>query len=100
VEEAGNVTRSELVRQVAERTGISIALAGEVVGALFETIGDSLGRGEDVRLSGFGSFHLSERRAHETSHPRTGERIAVPATRSVAFSPGSRLTEVVRGKKA
>ena len=90
------MTKSELVHQVAEKAGLSSAKANEVVTAVFETMTDSLGRGEEVRLAGFGTFRLVERRERVARHPRTGERIVVPAGRRVVFAPSSHLSAAAK----
>jgi len=90
------VTKSELARQVAERGGLSSSKANEVTNAVLDAIAESLSKGEEVRLTGFGTFRVAERRAREARHPRTGERIVVPAGRRLVFSPSARLTEAVQ----
>ena len=94
------MTRSELARQVAERAGLSTSKATDVTNVLLETILDSLSRGEEVRLTGFGTFRVTERREREARHPRTGEKITVPAGRRLVFSPSGRLTEALQSKGA
>ncbi len=93
------VSKSDLVRMVAERTKLTQSKANEVVNALFDSITETLGKGEEVRIMGFGTFRVAERAARTARNPRTGEIIKVPAQRRPAFSPGTQMLEAVRGPK-
>lgn len=85
------MNRSILVRQVAGRTGLALSDADAAVKAALEAVEDALTRGETVRLTGFGTFAPKERAARPGRNPRTGEEIAVPASRRVRFRPGNAL---------
>ncbi|MBI2953956.1 MAG: HU family DNA-binding protein [Chloroflexi bacterium] len=84
---------------VAEKGKITQSKANEVVNAVFDSITETLSRGDEVRIMGFGSFKAAERAARTARNPRTGEMIKVPAQRRPTFSPGTQLTEAVRGQK-
>lgn len=51
---------SEFVAAVAAKAGITQAEAGRAVDALLATVTETLARGEDIRLTGFGSFEVVE----------------------------------------
>jgi DNA-binding protein HU-beta len=87
--------KEELVRQVAKKAVITQAIAEKVINAMTESITSSLQKGEGVRLMGFGSFVLQERKATTGRNPRTGVVIQIPAKRLVKFSPGKELKEAV-----
>jgi hypothetical protein len=53
--------QTELIAAVAERAGLTKADAGKAVEALVGTITEALTRGDEIRISGFGSFGISER---------------------------------------
>ncbi len=92
------VSKSDLAQMVAQRANLSVSKANQIVGSVLDSLTDALARGEEVRLTGFGTFRVSERAARTGRNPRTGEVINVPASRRVTFSPGSKLTESVRGE--
>ena len=92
------VTKSELVDQVADRADLAKGDAARAVDAVFATVEDALRRGSAVAVAGFGKFHVSERGARAGVNPRTGERIQIPASRAPRFTPGSRLKSAVRGR--
>ncbi len=92
------MTKSELVDQVADRTGLTKSDTARAVDAVLETVEDALRRGSDVTLSGFGKFHVGERGARQGVNPRTGERIQIAASRVPRFTAGSGLKSAVKGR--
>ncbi|HEY7933196.1 MAG TPA: HU family DNA-binding protein [Solirubrobacteraceae bacterium] len=93
------MTKSELVDQVADRAAITRQDAARAVDAVLATVEDTLRRGSEVALSGFGKFHVGERGAREGVNPRTGERIQIPASRVPRFTAGSGLKNAVKGSR-
>ncbi len=85
----------ELIAKVAEDTDLSRAKAEEVVVSLLAAIEAALQRTEDVRLSGFGTFVTTTRKATKGRNPRTGETIDVPASVSVRFKAAKGLKDTV-----
>ena len=62
-----------------------------MVGAVFESLADALRRGERIEIRGFGSFVVKHREARDGRTPRTGQRVAVSATRVPFFKVGKEL---------
>jgi DNA-binding protein HU-beta len=96
--EEGEVTKSELVDQVADRAELTKQDASRAVDAVLATVEDALRRGSEVTVSGFGKFHVSERGARVGVNPRTGERIQIAAARVPRFTAGSGLKSAVKGR--
>jgi DNA-binding protein HU-beta len=96
--QGGKVTKSELVDQVADRAGLTKQDATRAVEAVLSTISDTLRRGSEVSVSGFGKFHVSQRGARSGVNPRTGERIQIAASRVPRFTAGSALKSAVKGR--
>ncbi len=93
------VTKAELVAQVAKRAGLKKADAEKAVNAFIETVKDNLGKGKGVRIIGFGTFAVRQRKARKSRNPRTGQPITIPATKVPAFKPSASLKALVAGKK-
>ncbi len=91
------VGKQELVSQVSRETGMTNRQIEKVFGAFVEAITMSLSRGEDVRITGFGTFKVAQRAARKGRHPRTGEEMQIPASQRPTFTPGSKLVEAARG---
>jgi DNA-binding protein HU-beta len=90
------VGKSEIIQKVAEKSGISNAKASQAVNATLDSIADALKKGEEVRITGFGSFRVTHTKEKMGRHPRTGEPIQIPAGKRPSFSPGSKLVEAAR----
>lgn len=84
------MTKKELVKvvsaQVERNTGRRVpqTTVGLVYDELFNQIGQSLQRGEETRVQGFGTFLVKERVAREGRHPKTGKVIQLAARRKAA----------------
>lgn len=93
------MNKQELIERVASKTGMTKSVAGEAVESMLACIAESLTSDEEVRLVGFGTFVVSERKASEGRNPRTGETIQIDASRSVKFRQGKELKERVNGRR-
>jgi DNA-binding protein HU-beta len=89
------VNKNDLVASVANDSGLSKADAAKAVDSVFDTISKALSNGSDVRLVGFGTFSVTQRRASEGRNPRTGERIQIPASRQPKFKAGKALKHAI-----
>lgn len=66
---------------------LSLQQVWAVVDAVTNTLTRRLRAGDDVRLFSFGTFSVKETAARDGRNPKTGEKIAIPAGRRVAFKP-------------
>jgi DNA-binding protein HU-beta len=89
------VNKNDLVTSVAGDSGLSKADAAKAVDSVFDTISKVLSGGSDIRLVGFGTFSVAQRRASEGRNPRTGEKIQIPASKQPKFKAGKALKEAV-----
>ena len=90
------MNKTELINAVAEATDLSKKDAGKAVDAVFDTILNTLAKGEKVQLIGFGNFEVRHRAARKGRNPQTGEEIEIPASKVPAFKPGKALKEAVK----
>lgn len=89
------LTKAALVDLLFEQVGLNKSEAKDMVETFFDEIGDSLKRGEDVKLSGFGNFQLRDKPKRPGRNPKTGEVIAITARRVVTFHASQKLKEVI-----
>ncbi len=85
------MNKNDLVASVADSADMSKVDAGKAVEAVFDSITGSLKGGDDVRLVGFGTFSVANRKASEGRNPRTGEKIQIPASKQPKFKAGKGL---------
>ena len=89
------MNKNDLVASVANDSGLSKADAAKAVDSVFDTISGALSSGSDIRLVGFGTFSVAQRRASEGRNPRTGEKIQIPASKQPKFKAGKALKDAV-----
>lgn len=65
------------------------------VDAVFNTITDTLKKGEEVAIAGFGAFKVAKRAARQGINPKTGEKIQIAAKTLPKFRAGKQLKEAV-----
>ena len=92
------ITKAELTREIVEAVGLTQREAKEMVDAFFSEITVCLIRGEEVKLSGFGSFETRDEVERPGRNPLTGEVVMVTARRVVAFRPSRDLKSVAGTK--
>lgn len=96
-EEVLILTRRLMARQMAQQVdGLTVPMAGAALEAAIDIISHVLIQGGEVRLSGFGTFWVSYRRARTTRHPRTGGPVQIPAARIPKFRPSSQLRQQIQ----
>lgn len=93
------MTKADLVDLIYERVGASKKEAGEVVEAVFAIIRDSLREGDKVKISGFGSFVVNQKKSRRGRNPQTGEPITINSRRVLSFKPSQVLKELVNNGK-
>ena len=85
------MNKSELVKAIAEKAGISQVASKAALEATLESIAGALKKSESVQLIGFGTFSVSERSARQGKNPRTGEVLQIPAKKVAKFKAGAGL---------
>ena len=91
------MTKDDLVVAVQQAAGIDTkAAAGRAVEAVFDTIMKTLARGEDVAITGFGTFRVAKSAARMGRNPKTGESIQIAASTKPKFRAGKGLKEAVK----
>jgi nucleoid DNA-binding protein len=89
------VTKPQLVEAVAEKHEQSRRLVEEIINAALDEITACLKHGDEVQITGFGTFKVRMRKARVGRNPQTKAEITIPARRSPAFTPGKKLRDAV-----
>jgi integration host factor subunit beta len=89
------MTKAELVEDVADAAELTKKDAERLVEIVFESIIETLNKGEKIELRGFGSFRVRERGARRGRNPKTGDPVSIPAKRVPYFKPGKELKELI-----
>ena len=91
------MTKADLVKTIAGKPFNTQKESGEAVDAMIGGITLALTAGEDVKLSGLGTFKVKTTKAHTGRNPKTGEAIQIAAKKRVTFSPGKELKARIQG---
>ena len=94
--ETPTLTKAELSELLFERIGLNKRESKDMVDQFFVLVHQALLSGQDVKLSGFGNFHLRDKSQRPGRNPRTGEAIPIQARRVVTFHTSHKLKESVQ----
>jgi integration host factor subunit alpha len=87
------LTKADIVDQVFEKVGLTKKEATDVVELVFDSLKDVLKSGEKIKISGFGSFLVRQKKARVGRNPKTGEEMTISARTVLTFKP----SPVLRG---
>lgn len=91
------MTKTDMVDQIAASASITKKAAAAALEAIIETITKDLKKGNNVVLTGFGTFRVSKRAARTGVNPRNpSEKIKIPAMKVADFKAGKALKDAVR----
>jgi len=91
------LNKSELIEQLADRADMKRSDAERALNALTDVVKETLQRGGDVSITGFGKFSVAERGARQGVNPQTGERIQIAASKAPKFSAGADFKKALKG---
>jgi integration host factor subunit alpha len=91
-----SLTKREIVQTMVKKHKLEVRQADEMLNWFLNQIKTCIQSGESAKLSGFGSFKVSEKAARMGRNPKTGERLLLPARRVVVFHPASDLKNRVK----
>jgi DNA-binding protein HU-beta len=89
------MNKADMIEQIAQAAEVSKSAAERAVDALVASIKTSLKKGDMVTLVGFGTFYVGARQARAGRNPRTGEAIAIKATKVPRFRAGKALKDAI-----
>ena len=95
--ETPTLTKAELAELLFDKLGLNKRESKDMVEAFFDILHDSLVKGQDVKLSGFGNFNIRRKAPRPGRNPRTGESIPIKARNVVTFHASHKLKGVVQG---
>jgi integration host factor subunit alpha len=95
------LTRMDLTEAVFREVGLSRSESSALVDSVLEHVSDALVRGEQVKISSFGTFSTRDKNARIGRNPKTGEEVPISPRRVLTFRPShlmkARVAEGNRG---
>ncbi len=89
------MNKAQLVDSMASMTGLTKADTERTLEAFVQSVTKSIQKNEEVKLVGFGTFSVSDRKERTGRNPQTGEEILIPARKVPVFRPGKELKSSV-----
>ncbi len=98
--EAGQDTlvRRDLVDAIYQASNVTRAEAQQILSAVLDVVVDTVARGEEFKLHGFGKFKILDKKARIGRNPRTGEEAMISARRTISFQPSPNLIATLNRK--
>lgn len=93
--EAGTLTRADLAERVHEHLGLSRADSAQMVESVLGHLCDALADGENVKISGFGSFVLRDKGERIGRNPKTGVEVPIAPRRVLTFRASQSMRETI-----
>jgi integration host factor subunit alpha len=95
------MTKADIVQAVYARLGgFSKKESADLVDLVFETMKETLGRGEKIKISGFGNFVLRDKRQRQGRNPQTGDPITITERRVLSFKASQLLKMALNDERA
>ena len=94
------MNRSELIEVVSSDTGLTRPHIELALDALIYRIVSGLKSGDTIRITGFGTFKIRERKARQGRNPQTGAAVKIKASKGIGFTPSARLKENINARSA
>ena len=85
------MTKAEIIETVYTKIGFSKKESSDIVEMVFDTLKQTLEKGEKIKISGFGNFVVRQKRPRIGRNPQTGEEIEISARRVLTFRPSQVL---------
>jgi integration host factor subunit alpha len=89
------LTRADLAEAINRRLGLSRAESLAMVESILSMMGDALADGENVKISGFGTFLLRDKTQRVGRNPKTGVEVPITPRRVLTFRASKMLKERV-----
>ena len=93
------ITRIDLANALRDRFGLTAADSYKMIDIIFDEIGEALVNGEEVKITGFGSFNILSKSARIGRNPKTGVPAVISARNVATFRPSTEFKEMVAKKK-
>jgi len=90
-----HMNKNDLSKKLSERSNIPFNAARVIVNSIFDSMKESLEKGEGIEIRGFGSFVVRNYGAYKGRNPKTGKNVDVPSKKLPHFKVGKEMKELV-----
>ena len=89
-------TRNDIIEAISENVGLSLSDSSLIIEEIFEFILNELEKGDDVKISSFGTFSVRHKKSRIGRNPKTGVEVPITARNVVTFTPSNILKSFFR----
>ena len=93
-----SITKADLVDKVYSRLGFSKKECYDQVEIVFDILKETLIRGENIKISGFGKFSVQKKKERMGRNPQTGDRMKISQRRVLTFKPSQVIKSMLNSK--
>ncbi len=94
----GTLTRADLAEAINRKVGLSRAESLALVESILDRMSDAMASGENVKISGFGTFILRDKNERIGRNPKTGVEVPITPRRVLTFRASQMLKDRIAGK--
>ena len=84
-------TRNDIIEAISENVGLSLSDSSQIIEEIFEFILTELEKGDDVKISSFGTFSVRHKKSRIGRNPKTGIEVPITERNVVTFSSSNIL---------
>ncbi len=89
------LTRADLSDAIHNGIGLSRSECYDIVDAVIDNLSEAMTRGEDVKISGFGTFQIKQKNARVGRNPKTGVEVEISPRRVLTFRPSQKMRDKI-----
>jgi integration host factor subunit alpha len=97
-EDSMSYTKASIIDEICQKIGLPKKDSTDLVELLFDTMKQTLERGENLKISGFGSFTVRQKKSRLGRNPQTGQAMEITARKVVTFKPSQVLRDALNGQ--
>lgn len=89
------MNKAQLIEKLSQKAHLSKVQTEAALDAAIDIIQKTVAKGEEVKLVGFGTFSLLDRKSRPGRNPKTGEKVLIPSSKVPRFKPGKDFKDVL-----
>jgi integration host factor subunit alpha len=89
------ITRADVAETIYEEIGLSRKDSGDILDMIIDGVIEELSKGNEVKLSSFGTFSLRDKKARVGRNPKTGIEAEISPRRVISFKPSQNMRNAI-----
>ena len=89
------MTKADIAQTIQTNTNLSKKESAEIMETVFSIMKQTLESGENLKISGFGTFEVKQKADRRGRNPQTGEAITIEARKVLTFKPSNLLRSTI-----